>query len=216
MTAENRLKLGVLISGRGSNMEAIAKACSDGEFPAVVSCVISNNPEAEGLSLARSRGLNTFVVERRPLDTERINRILLDHEVDLVCLAGFMSILREDFVKAWHHKIINIHPSLLPSFKGMRAQEQALKAGVKIAGCTVHYVYPELDAGPIIIQAAVPVMSGDSVESLADRILTAEHACYPEAVRLISLAKVKLGNDGIVEASDSSKLFLFPYAASPA
>ncbi|ACZ49020.1 phosphoribosylglycinamide formyltransferase [Anaplasma centrale str. Israel] len=210
MADGGRLRLGILISGRGSNMAAIARACLDDGFPAVVACVISNNPKAGGLSAASSYGLPSFVVERKPLDVERIDQILKEQRVDLVCLAGFMSILSGDFVQKWHRKMINIHPSLLPSFRGMRAQEQALKAGVKIAGCTVHYVYPELDAGPIIMQAAVPVMGDDSVESLADRILAAEHTCYPEAVRLISLGKISLDSDDVVKANDGSRLFLFP------
>ncbi|ACM49568.1 phosphoribosylglycinamide formyltransferase [Anaplasma marginale str. Dawn] len=214
MAAVDRLRLGVLISGRGSNMAAIAQACLDNTFPAVVECVISNNPKAAGLSIANDYGLRSFVVERKPLDVERIDQILTDHKVDLVCLAGFMSILEGGFVQKWHRKMINIHPSLLPSFKGMRAQEQALRAGVKVAGCTVHYVYPELDAGPIIMQAAVPVMNNDSVESLADRILAAEHVCYPEAVRLISLGKISLDSDDVVKANDGSRLFLFPTSVS--
>ncbi|MGN7678749.1 MAG: phosphoribosylglycinamide formyltransferase [Anaplasma sp.] len=205
------MRLGVLISGRGSNMKAIARACSSGDFPATVACVISNNPAAPGLSVASEYGLDSFVVERRPLNVEKIDQILVEHRVDLVCLAGFMSILDDGFVTKWLGRIVNIHPSLLPSFKGMRAQEQALKAGVKIAGCTVHYVYPELDAGPIIMQAAVPVVSGDTVESLSDRILTAEHACYVESIRLISLGKVRQGEGDIVESTDAVELSFFSH-----
>ncbi|KAF2282030.1 hypothetical protein GH714_042854 [Hevea brasiliensis] len=185
--AKGATGFGVMLLNRGSNMAVLARACLDDGFPAVVECVISNNPKAAGLSIANNYGLRSFVVERKPLDVERIDQVLTDHKVDLVCLAAF---------------------------KGMRAQEQALRAGVKVTGCTVHYVYPELDAGPIIMQAAVPVLSNDSVESLANRILAAEHVCYPEAVRLISLGKIRLGSDDVVEANDGSKLFLFPASIS--
>ncbi|MDB1135179.1 phosphoribosylglycinamide formyltransferase [Candidatus Anaplasma sp. TIGMIC] len=204
------MKIGILISGRGSNFKALAEACASDGFPASVSCVISNNPSAPGLAIADDFGIEAFVVGRRPLDTARITAILREREVDLVCLAGFMSILQEQFVRDWHHKIINIHPSLLPSFKGLRAQEQAFTAGVKIAGCTVHYVYPELDAGPIIMQAAVPVLPSDTSDSLAARILSAEHLCYPKAIRLIAEGKVRIqDNDTIQCMSEDEDLFLF-------
>ncbi|WDM85085.1 phosphoribosylglycinamide formyltransferase [Ehrlichia sp. JZT12] len=185
------IKLGILISGRGSNMQALISACAQSDFPAEVSCVISNNPNANGLILAQKSNVRTFV-QGRPLDFDAIDGILEEHQVDLVCLAGFMSIVPEKFINKWLHKVINIHPSLLPSFKGLSAQSQALKAGVKIAGCTVHYVYPEVDGGPIIVQAAVPVLSSDSVEDLANRILKMEHICYPKAVKLIALNKLQL------------------------
>ncbi|CEG20928.1 Phosphoribosylglycinamide formyltransferase [Anaplasma phagocytophilum] len=206
---KRELRVGVLISGRGSNLEALAKAFSTEESSVVISCVISNNAEARGLLIAQSYGIPTFVVKRKPLDIEHISTVLKEHDVDLVCLAGFMSILPEKFVTDWHHKIINIHPSLLPSFKGLNAQEQAYKAGVKIAGCTLHYVYPELDAGPIIIQAAVPVLREDTAESLASRILAAEHVCYPKGVKLIAQGKIKLCDDGIVQCTGEDDLFLF-------
>ena len=127
-----------------------------------------------------------------------MNSILQEHNVDLICLAGFMSILPKKFIESWNHKIINIHPSLLPSFKGLHAQKQAYQAGVKIAGCTVHYVYPELDAGPIIMQGAVPVLGSDTLDSLTERILSLEHKCYSEAVRLIALDMVRIDTSGAV------------------
>ncbi|NSM56430.1 phosphoribosylglycinamide formyltransferase [Wolbachia endosymbiont of Atemnus politus] len=181
-----KIKLGVLISGRGSNMQALIKACQDRSFPAEVVCVITNNGEATGLEIAKQAGITAFIVENKPLDVDRIHEVLVQHAVDLICLAGFMRILKADFLSKWHNKVINIHPSLLPSFKGLNAQEQALKAGVKITGCTVHYVTPEVDAGTIITQAAVPVLSNDNIHSLSERILAEEHKCYVEAVRLIA------------------------------
>lgn len=181
-----KIKLGILISGRGSNMQSLIKACQDRSFPAEVVCVITNNGEAAGLKIAKQAGISAFVVESNPLDANKIHEILVQHKVDLVCLAGFMRILKADFLSKWHDRVINIHPSLLPSFKGLNAQEQALKAGVKITGCTVHYVTPEVDAGAIIAQAAVPVLPNDNIQSLSERILAGEHKCYVEAVRLIA------------------------------
>lgn len=176
------------------------------DFPAEVSCVISNNPNANGLLIAQKNNIKTFVVQGRPLDFDAIDGILKEHKVDLVCLAGFMSIVPEKFINKWLHKVINIHPSLLPSFKGLNAQAQALKAGVKIAGCTVHYVYPEVDGGPIIIQAAVPVFSSDTVADLSSRILQMEYICYPKAVKLIALNQVQL-DENIATSKESLQLF---------
>ncbi|MGN7618602.1 MAG: phosphoribosylglycinamide formyltransferase [Ehrlichia sp.] len=194
------VRLGILISGRGSNMQALISACARADFPAEVSCVISNNPNAGGILLAEKSHIKTFVVHGRPLDFSAIDSILEQHKVDLVCLAGFMSIVPEKFINKWLHKVINIHPSLLPSFKGLNAQAQALKAGVKVAGCTVHYVYPEVDGGPIIVQAAVPVFSSDSVDDLANRILKMEHICYPKAVKLIALNGLQLHENLVTSA----------------
>lgn len=180
------MKLGILISGRGSNMQALIEACKNENFPAKVACVITNNSKATGLLFANSENIPTFIVADKPLNEEKIHEILIQYEVDLVCLAGFMRILKADFLSKWNNKVINIHPSLLPSFKGLNAQEQALKAGVKIAGCTVHYVTPEIDAGDIIAQSSVPVLEGDDVKSLSERILAEEHKCYVEAVKIIA------------------------------
>ncbi|APR98219.1 phosphoribosylglycinamide formyltransferase [Wolbachia endosymbiont of Folsomia candida] len=181
-----KIKLGILISGRGSNMQALIEACKGQDFPAKIACVVTNNSEAAGLKLAKQAGISAFVVKDRPLDADKIHEILTEHKVDLICLAGFMRILKADFLSKWNNKIINIHPSLLPSFQGLNAQEQALKAGVKITGCTVHYVIPEVDAGTIISQTAVQVLPDDDIHSLSERILTEEHKCYIEAVRLIA------------------------------
>ncbi|KJV65501.1 MULTISPECIES: phosphoribosylglycinamide formyltransferase [Ehrlichia] len=200
------LKLGILISGRGSNMQALINACARDGFPAKVSCVISNNPNANGLLIAQKSNIKTFVLQGRPLDFDAVDSILKEYEVDLVCLAGFMSIVPESFINQWFHKVINIHPSLLPSFKGLNAQSQALNAGVKIAGCTVHYVYPEVDGGPIIMQAAVPVFSSDSVTDLSNRILKMEHICYPKAVELIALNQLQL-NENLVTSMELLHMF---------
>ncbi|MHC3897820.1 UNVERIFIED_CONTAM: phosphoribosylglycinamide formyltransferase [Wolbachia endosymbiont of Nasonia longicornis] len=181
-----KIKLGILISGRGSNMQALIEACQDQNFPAETVCVITNNSEAGGLKIAKQAGVSAFVIEDKPLDTDKIHEILVQHKVDLICLAGFMRIIKANFLNKWHNKVINIHPSLLPSFKGLNAQAQALKAGVKITGCTVHYVTPEIDAGAIIAQATVPVLPNDDVHSLSERILAEEHKCYVKAVRSIA------------------------------
>lgn len=181
-----KIKLGILISDRGSNMQALIKACKDQNFPAEVVCVITNNKEATGLKIAEQEEIPTFIVKDKPLDANNIHEICVQHKVDLICLAGFMRILKLDFLSKWNNKVVNIHPSLLPDFKGLNAQEQALKAGVKTTGCTVHYVSSEVDSGDIIAQAVVPILQNDSVQSLSERILTEEHKCYVEAVRYIA------------------------------
>ncbi|KDB19941.1 phosphoribosylglycinamide formyltransferase [Wolbachia endosymbiont of Glossina morsitans morsitans] len=176
-----KIKLGILISGRGSNIQALIEACQDQNFSAEVACVITNNSEAAGLKIAEQAGISAFIVKDKPLDAGKIHEILVQHKVDLICLAGFMRILKADFLSKWHNKVINIHPSLLPPFKGLNAQEQALKAGVN-----VHYVTPEVDAGAIIAQVVVPVLPADDIQSLSERILAEEHKCYVEAVRSIA------------------------------
>jgi phosphoribosylglycinamide formyltransferase-1 len=183
-----RLPVGILISGRGSNMQALAEACAQAGYPAEVALVISNKADAPGLAWAAAQGLKTAVVEhtahptREAFDAE-LTRHLEAAGVKLVCLAGFMRLLTPGFVQHWQERLINIHPSLLPAFKGLHTHEAALEAGVKIHGCTVHLVTPELDSGPIIAQAAVPVLDGDTPDSLAARVLEQEHLIYPEAVR---------------------------------
>lgn len=194
------LKIGVLISGRGSNLQALIDACAGDEFPAKIAVVISNKPDAYGLERARLAGIPTITVphgtfsSREAFDQE-VDRHLREAGVKLVCLAGFMRLLSEQFVRGWKDRMINIHPSLLPSFKGLNTHARTLQAGVKIAGCTVHYVRPEMDEGPIIMQAAVPVLAGDSEENLADRILVQEHLIYPAAVRLIAEGRVRVAGE---------------------
>jgi phosphoribosylglycinamide formyltransferase-1 len=182
-------RLGILLSGRGSNFEAIANQIEQGALDAEIAVVISNRTEASGLASARARGLNAVSLPSKGLDREIYDRQVIaeleKNQVDLVCLAGYMRLLSAGFVRAFPHRILNIHPSLLPAFPGLDAQHQALDHGVKITGCTVHFVDEDLDAGPIVIQAAVPVLDGDTVESLSARILTEEHRIYSEAIRIV-------------------------------
>jgi len=182
-------RLGILLSGRGSNFEAIADQVASGSLKAAIAVVISNRPEARGLAVARERGLKAVSIPSRGLDREVYDRLVIEelnrNAVDLVCLAGFMRLLSASFVRAFPQRVLNIHPSLLPAFPGLDAQKQALEHGVKITGCTVHVVDEYLDAGPIILQAAVPVMEDDTVESLSARILQEEHRIYSEAIRMV-------------------------------
>jgi phosphoribosylglycinamide formyltransferase-1 len=186
------LKLAVLISGRGSNLGAIINAIERGELAAEICGVISDNPEAKGLELARNHGVKSFVVERKRSERtlQEFFRELTDTVVglspDLVVLAGFMRIVPTEMVEKFEGRMINIHPSLLPAFKGLHAQRQALEAGVKFAGCTVHYVVPEVDAGEIIAQAVVPVLPDDTEESLSARILVEEHKLLPAVIKEIA------------------------------
>jgi phosphoribosylglycinamide formyltransferase 1 len=182
-------RLGILLSGRGSNFEAIADQVAGGRIPGEVAVVISNQPEARGLEAACRRGLKAICIPSKGLDRETYDAHLVQelraHAVDLVCLAGFMRLLSASFVRAFPERILNIHPSLLPAFPGLDAQKQALEHGVKITGCTVHLVDEFLDAGPIVLQAAVPVLDSDTVESLSARILVEEHRIYSEAIRMV-------------------------------
>ncbi|MEK9728140.1 MAG: phosphoribosylglycinamide formyltransferase [Candidatus Margulisiibacteriota bacterium] len=183
-------KLGILISGRGSNMSAIINNIHAGELNAEVAVVISHNPMANGLVVAASQGIPTEVFELSMFESRdayefEIIKCLNNYDVDLVVLAGYMKLVGDPLLNAYSERMINIHPSLLPSFKGLNAQKQALEYGVKIAGCSVHYVTKEMDAGPIIMQAAVPVFDDDTEESLTQRILVEEHKLYPKAIQAI-------------------------------
>ena len=182
-------RLGILLSGRGSNFEAIADNVAAGDLDAEIAVVIGNRPEARGLEVARQRGLNAVCIPSQGLDRNIYDGMLAaelkKHAVDLVCLAGFMRLLSAGFVREFPRRILNIHPSLLPSFAGLDAQYQALEHGAKITGCTVHFVDEYLDAGPIVAQAAVPVQDDDTVETLSARILREEHRIYTEAIRLV-------------------------------
>lgn len=185
------IKLGVLISGRGSNLKAIIDAIERKELSAEIGVVISNKADAFGLTHAANAGISTVVISHKNFPTREefdaeVDKELHAKKVELVCLAGFMRIISPWLINQWEGKIINIHPSLLPDFKGVDAQKQALEAGAREAGCTVHFVTEEMDAGPIILQAKVPVLDGDSIESLSARILEQEHKIYPEAIRLVS------------------------------
>ena len=181
-------RLGILLSGRGSNFEAIADNVAAGKIDAEIAMVISNRPEARGLEAARQRGLPAVCIPSKGLDRNiydgMLAAVLKKHAVDLVCLAGYMRLLSAGFIREFPGRVLNIHPSLLPSFPGLDAQHQALEHGVKVTGCTVHFVDEYLDAGPIVVQAAVPVLDGDTVETLSARILKEEHRIYSEAIRM--------------------------------
>jgi phosphoribosylglycinamide formyltransferase-1 len=189
-------RLGILLSGRGSNFEAIADNVAAGRIDATIAVVISNRAEARGLEVARQRGLNAVSIPSKGLDREVYDRLVVaelrKNAVDLVCLAGFMRLLSAYFVREFPLAILNIHPALLPSFPGLDGQHQALQHGVKISGCTVHFVDEFLDAGPIIVQTAVPVLDDDTVETLSARILEQEHRLYSEAIRIVLSGKFHL------------------------
>ena len=195
-------RLGILLSGRGSNFEAIANNIDTGRLEAEIAVVISNRPEARGLEIARQRGLNAVCIPSKGLDREVYDRMVVaelrKHQVDLVCLAGFMRLLSAYFVREFNMAILNIHPGLLPSFPGLDAQHQALEHGVKVSGCTVHFVDEYLDHGPIIVQHAVPVLEDDTVETLAARILVEEHQAYTDAIRIVLSGKWRLEGRRVV------------------
>ena len=189
-------RLGILISGRGSNMEAIAENVGQGKLAAEIAVVISNRPDAPGLEIARQRGIEALSIPSKGLDRTVYDQMLIDelqkHKVDLVCLAGFMRMLSSAFIRAFPTRILNIHPSLLPAFPGLDAQHQALEHGVRLSGCTVHFVDEYLDAGPIILQAPVPVLDDDTVDTLSARILREEHRIYSEAIAIVLEARYTL------------------------
>jgi phosphoribosylglycinamide formyltransferase 1 len=193
---KGRRRTAILISGRGSNMGALIAAARAPDFPAEIALVLSNKSAAAGLSLARQAGIATAVVDHKIYagrdEFEGSMQAMLDiHRIDLICLAGFMRILSAPFVARWQRRMLNIHPSLLPSFRGLDTHGRALAAGVKIHGCTVHFVEPELDAGPIIAQAAVEVRDDDTPETLGARVLEQEHALYPMALALVAAGRVQ-------------------------
>ena len=190
-------RIGVLLSGRGSNFEALADSVAAGRIPgAEIAVVVSNREGAPGIEKARERAIAARVIPSKGLEREVYDRqvvaVLHDHKVDLVCLAGYMRLLSPFFVAAFPNRILNIHPSLLPSFPGLESQRQALEYGVKFAGCTVHFVDENLDAGPIVLQATVPVRDDDTEETLASRILAEEHRIYTEAVRIVLEGKFRI------------------------
>jgi len=194
-------RVAILISGRGSNMAALIEAAKAKDFPAEIAVVISNRAEAAGLERARASGVATEILESKPFGKDRaafekvLEEKLAQHRVELICLGGFMRLFTAEFVQRWYGRMLNIHPSLLPSFPGLDPHGQALKAGVKISGATVHFVIPETDAGPIVMQGAVGVRNDDTAEALSERILTVEHHIYPEALRLLASGRLKLEGD---------------------
>ena len=202
-------RVAILISGRGSNMVALIDAARAADFPAEIVTVISNRADAPGLEKAKASGIPAEVIESKPFGKDRagfeaaLQRALDEHKVDLICLGGFMRLFTAEFVRRWYGKMLNIHPSLLPSFPGLDPHGQALTAGVKISGATVHFVIPETDAGPIVMQGAVGVADDDTAETLSQRILSVEHRIYPEALRLLAEGKVRLEGD-LCKVSGSS------------
>ncbi|MDO9004766.1 MAG: phosphoribosylglycinamide formyltransferase [Aquabacterium sp.] len=201
----------ILISGRGSNMEAIVEACASEHWPARIAAVISNKAEATGLRFAADRGIATASVDHRQFDTREafdaeLARTIDGFAPDLVVLAGFMRILTEGFVRHFEGRMLNIHPSLLPAFPGLHTHQRAIEAGCKLAGATVHFVTPELDHGPIVAQAAVPVLAGDTPESLSARVLKQEHAVYPRAVRWFVEGSLKVDGHQVVQTEGEAQL----------
>jgi phosphoribosylglycinamide formyltransferase 1 len=194
-------RVAILISGRGSNMTALIDAAKAADFPAEIVTVISNRADAGGLEKAAASGIPTVVIESKPFGKDRaafeavLQRALDESKIELICLGGFMRLFTAEFVQRWYGRMLNIHPSLLPCFPGLDPHGQALKAGVKISGATVHFVIPETDAGPIVMQGAVPVAADDTADTLSLRILTIEHRIYPEALRLLATGKVRLEGD---------------------
>jgi phosphoribosylglycinamide formyltransferase-1 len=209
-----RKRVAVLISGRGSNMVALIEAAKDPSFPAEVVVVVSNDPAAQGLERAAAANIPREAVDHRRFGRDReaferaLQDVLIRFETQLVCLAGFMRLLTPWFVRQWEGRMLNIHPALLPAFKGLDTHARALAAGAKTHGATVHYVVPEMDAGPIVMQGAVPVLPGDTEATLAARVLEVEHRIYPQALRLVAEGRVTIENgecliDGKPAASHS-------------
>jgi phosphoribosylglycinamide formyltransferase-1 len=204
-----------MISGSGTNLQALIDACAAADYPAEIKVVVSNRPGAKGLDRAASAGIAAVTVDHNDFDSretfeDAVHECLTEHGVELVCLAGFMRLLTSGFVNRWRDRMINIHPSLLPSYKGLHTHARALEDGVRFAGCTIHYVRPEMDNGPIIMQAAIPIAPDETEESLIAKTLTYEHRMYPAAVRLIAEGKARvsggkvafkdadLGSDGLI------------------
>ena len=194
-------RVAILISGRGSNMSALIEAARQADFPAEIAVVIANRADAGGLGRAAEAGIPALAIESKPFGKDRagfeavLQSALDRHGIELICLGGFMRLFTAEFVQRWYGKMLNIHPSLLPSFPGLEPQAQALRAGVKISGATVHFVIPETDAGPIVMQGAVAVRDDDTPDTLAARILAIEHRIYPDALRLVASGRIRLEGD---------------------
>jgi phosphoribosylglycinamide formyltransferase-1 len=194
-------RVAILISGRGSNMAALIAAARAKDFPAEIVLVVANRSDAGGLATARDNGIATQTIESKPFGKDRaafeavLQSALDQHKVELICLGGFMRLFTAEFVQRWYGRMLNIHPSLLPSFPGLEPQAQALRAGVKVSGATVHFVTPETDAGPIVMQGVVSVDDGDTPETLAARILIVEHLIYPEALKRLASGAIRLDGD---------------------
>ena len=214
MAAPRKTRVAVLISGRGSNMVALIEAAKDPAYPAEIVLVLSNRPDAAGLARATASGIPARAIDHTGFRDRASFDAALDAElraadIDLVCLAGFMRIFTPDFVAGWAGRMLNIHPSLLPLFKGTHTHAQALEAGVRLHGCTVHFVVPELDAGPIVAQAAIPVREGDDPDSLADRVIVEERRLYPAVLALVAGGRARLEGDRVVIADAAPDGVLF-------
>ena len=215
------MKVGVLISGRGSNLRSLIAATKELGFPAEIVVVVSNKPDAPGLEVARAAGIPTEVVNHKDYPTREAFDAELDAAlrragVELICSAGFMRILSDGFVENWRDRQLNIHPSLLPAFKGLRVHERVLETGCRITGCTVHFVRAAMDEGPIVAQVAVPVLKGDTPETLANRVLEAEHKLYPLALKLVASGRARVVDERVEISGDAdaaqSPLFVPPVA----
>lgn len=199
--AVSKRRVAILISGRGSNMAALIEAAAEDGFPAEIAVVISNTASAGGLAIARRSGIDTLVIESKPFGKDRagfeavLQAALDERNIELICLGGFMRLFTADFVNHWNGRMLNIHPSLLPSFPGLDPHGQALRAGVKISGATVHFVIAETDAGPIVMQGAVPVHDDDTADALAARVLAVEHRIYPKALQLVASGRTRFEGD---------------------
>ena len=197
------LKIAVMISGRGSNLQALIDSCAAEEHPAEIALVVSNNAQSHGLGRAARAGIAARVIAHGDFAAREdfedvIDAALTESEVELVCLAGFMRLLTESFVNRWRDRLINIHPSLLPAFKGINVHERVIAAGARFSGCTAHFVRPTMDDGPIIVQSVIPVLADDTAETLAARVVATEHQCYPLAVRLIAEGRVRVRNERVL------------------
>ncbi len=216
----SKTRVGVLISGRGSNLQSLIDACNAKDYPAKIVLVISNVAGVQGLARAEAAGIPTLVIDHRAFPSREafdatIDAALNEAKVELLCNAGFMRLLTEGFVARWHNRHLNIHPSLLPAFRGLHTHERVLEAGCKLTGCTVHFVRTEMDEGPIVAQAAVPVLSGDTVDSLAARVLEAEHRLYPHALSLIASGAARADGERVIyihAGKDGAALFSPPLA----
>jgi phosphoribosylglycinamide formyltransferase 1 len=202
-----RRRVAILISGRGSNMVSLIEAARAPDFPAEIALVLSNRPNAAGLERAKEAGIATCVIDHKAHSTredfeQAMDAALAEHDIAFICLAGFMRVLTDGFVERWAGRMVNIHPSLLPLFRGTQTHRRALEEGVLVHGCTVHFVVPELDAGPIIAQAAVPVVPGDTEERLAARVIVQEHKLYPQALRMICDGTARLENGRVTFSRD--------------
>jgi len=198
-----KLRLAVMISGSGTNLQALIDACAEADYPAKIQVVISNRPNAKGLERAQKAGIPAIAIDHKEFETreefeDALHDCLKEHNTQLVCLAGFMRILNTEFVNRWKDRMINIHPSLLPSYKGLHTHARAIEDGVRFGGCTIHYVRPEMDNGPIIMQTAIPISADETPESLAAKTLTYEHKMYPAAVRMIAEGKARVSGHKVV------------------